>query len=520
MNIPSPEEVGLPAKFSRWRHKQVDAINVMITSPKRVKTICAPTGSGKSSSVVAGALLSGLPTCVVTYSRGLQDQYMKDFEEIGMVDLRGRRNYQCDMREDYTCEDGYASRCPYKGTVACESSRSEMRAAISPLVVTNYEKWVAAKKYGQGMSHFKQVIFDEAHHMPEAIAKAMQVTLHHREIEQKLEMAFLQNPEAEDFANWKSWAMAARHKAEVEMTAALAKITGVADPKPSHVKHYLHMRNLCRRLATVSTARAKDWVVEEVEQGFQFDPIRPGRYAESTLLLKVPSIICVSATVRPKTMYMSGIGKDNFEFREFDSDFDPKRCPIHFIPVMRVDWRNPDLRVLWVKLDQILSKRRDRNGIVQTVSYARANEILETSRYWETMIVNPKGEAPTEMVEQFKKSTPPCTLVSPSISTGYDFPDDECRYNFLCKVPFEPPSKILKAREDDDPEYRLYKAVQYMEQSFGRDMRSNTDWSEGFICDTHCEWVVPSAARLGMVTKSFQRRFKIAMTVPPPLRLS
>lgn len=485
----------------------------MITSQKRAVALSAPTGFGKSPSYIAAAILSKLPTCIVTNSRGLQDQLMSDFSSIGLTDIRGRRNYQCDMREDMTCEEGYAARCPYKGTVGCPASQAEMRAATSPLVVTNYDKWTAAKKFGQGMNHFQQVIFDEGHDAPEALARAMQVVLHHKEIEQNLKMDF-PKVDTEMFWTWKPWAAEARAIAEVAQIAALHRIQSDPNPKQAWVLHYTHMRNLTRRLATLALANEREWVVEEIKEGFQFDPVRPGRYAESTLLLRIPKIIVVSATLRPKTMYMMGIGKENFEFKEFDSDFDRKRCPIYYVPTMRVDKRNPDLRMLFVRLDQIAAKRRDRKGIIQTVSYQRQEDVRSASRFWESMFLNPKGEAPTEMIEQFRQAGPGSLLVSPSVGTGYDFPGQQCEFNILCKIPFEPPSVILRAREAEDPEYRAYKAMQKMVQIFGRGMRSKEDRCENFIGDDHMEWFLPRYGHLA--PKSFHGFYRTVTVLPQP----
>lgn len=485
----------------------------MITSQKRAVAVSAPTGFGKSPVYVAAALLSKRPTCIVTESRGLQTQLMTEFESCGMVDIRGRRNYQCDMKEDMTCEEGYAARCPYKGTVGCPSSQAEMRAATSSLVVTNYDKWTAARKYGQGMNHFQQVIFDEGHTCPEALSRAMQVILNHKEIEQNLKLDFPKE-DADEFWRWKPWASHARAIAEVAQIAALARLQGPGEPKAAWIRHYTHMRNLTRRLATIALANDKEWVVEEVKEGYQFDPVRPGRYSESTLLLRVPKIIVVSATLRPKTMYMIGLGKDNFEFKEFDSDFDRKRCPIYYVPTMRVDKRNPDLRMLFVRLDQIAAKRRDRKGIIQTVSYQRQEDVRAGSRFWESMYLNPKGEAPTEMIDAYRAGPPGSILVSPSVGTGYDFPGSQCEFNILCKIPFEPPSVILRAREADDPEYRGYKAMQKMVQIFGRGMRSKTDRCENFIGDDHLSWFLPRYGHLA--PRSFHNFFKTVNVLPQP----
>jgi Rad3-related DNA helicase len=515
MKIPSPEEIGLPESITKWRSGQEEAIAMGMENTKRVTAISMPTGGGKSPLLVALALLSKQPTCIVTESRGLQTQYTDLFGSIGMVDIRGKRNYQCDLKAEYTCEEGHAARCPYKGTVGCPASQAEMRAATSPLVVTNYAKWTSAKKYGQGMQHFKQVIFDEGHSAPEALASAMQVLLNHHEIEKDLGMEFPHNPASLDIANWKPWAALARAQAESEMVQAQARITGVADPKPSWVRHYTHMRNLSRRLATISTCNPREWIVDEIEGGFQFDPIRPGRYAEAALLLRVPKIIIASATLRPKTMFMLGISKDKFEFKEFDSDFDPKRCPIYYVPTMRVDRRNPDLRMLWVKLDQIAARRQDRKGIIHTVSYTRRDDVISSSRFAGNMIINQRGEAPSGIIDEFRAAEPGSILVSPSVGTGYDFPGSQAEWQFICKIPFpDSRSKIVQARQNDDKEYGPYSAMQNLVQMFGRIMRSKNDRGESFIGDAHLSWFLPRFGHLA--PKSFHGFYKEVQTVPPP----
>lgn len=514
MNIPSPRELGLPEKFDKWRPGQIEALRWLLTRQNRVKAMCSPTGSGKSVITVGYALITGEPTCFVTDSRGLQDQLMHDFESVGMVDIRGRRNYTCAFKDDpdYTCESGYQAGCPYKGTLACPSSNAEMRASTSRLVVTNYDKWTAAKKYGQGMQHFTQVVFDEGHEAPNALARAMQVVINHREREQHIHMDPPANPD--QMEAWKVWATDAREIVGELLAAALERIKGVSDPRPSFVRHALHMRNLYRRLGTLATCRPDSWVVEELEKGFQFDPVRPGRYAESSLLLRVPNVLVVSATLRPKTLYMIGQGKDTFDFREFDSEFDPKRNPIYHVPTMRVDKRAADLAMLWVRLDQIAAKRRDRKGLVHTISYGRRDEIITRSRWADSMLINERGDAPTEMVELFKASDAGAILVSPSVSQGHDFPGPDCEWQFICKVPFPPPSKVLKARTQDDSEYPYYLAMQKLVQMCGRAMRSRDDQCENFIADDHIEWFLPRYGHLA--PKSFHAFFRRVEVLPQP----
>lgn len=522
MKIPSPQQLGLPEKFQDWRSNQEDAIEKCLMGSKRETVISAPTGFGKTGVVLGVASMAWKvfkeSTCIVTATKGLQDQYLEDGESLGVADLRGRDNYICEMRRDvnFTCSQGYNARCTYKGTPMCPASQAEMRAAISPIVLTNYDKWTSSKKYGQGLNHISRVIFDEGHHMPEALARAMQLTFHSKEIEQDLKINFPGGSELEDMREWKQWASAARTIAEQEMVTARGRLIHNSNPKASWVKHYTHMKHLVRRLGVLATAAANDWIVEQIEDGFQFDPIRPGRYVESALLLKVPKVAVLSATVRPKTMFMSGIGREQFDFFEYPSTFDPNRCPIYWVPTMKVEYGR-NLGPLWTRVDQVLSARQKVKGIIHTISYPRQEELLDVSRFSDYMIANRKGQSITRKVEEYKAAGPGYRLVSPSVSTGYDFPDDECRFQIVLKTPFEPPSKIQKARQADDKEYVYYRAMQYLVQAFGRDMRSETDWSERFIFDDHFgEWFKNKYSHLA--PKSFHAVYKRADILPQPLK--
>jgi Rad3-related DNA helicase len=513
MRLPSPHELGLPPKYTSWRPVQEDALRKLLASTKRTKVVSAPVGSGKTGVVITYALLTKRPTCIVTESRGLQDQYMEDGRGCGMVDIRGRGNYECHMRQDYTCEEGAVARCPYKGSVACPYSAAEMRAATSPLVVTNYAKWTSSRKFGKGMDHFTQVIFDEGHEAVNAVGRAMQVTLHHREIEETLGLDFPAFPDCEDLTVWKGWASTARAVAELKMLQMQHKLAGVTDPKPSWVRHYTHMRLLTRRLAVLALAKPADWVVEESPKGFIFDPIRPGRYTEMALFLRIPSVVCISATIRPKTLYLLGQAKGSFDYWEFESDFDPHRCPIYYLPVLRVDYRTDDLSAVWLKLDQIAARRTDRKGLVQTISFVRRDEVKTHSRFSSSMLINPQGEAPTEVLDQFYAAGPGTILVSPSVGSGYDFAFTKAEWQFVCKIPFPPPSKILKARTEEDREYPYYLAWNKLAQIFGRIMRDKADRGESFIVDKHLDWFRRYSY---LAPKTFKLFLKEVDHVPPP----
>ncbi len=103
----------------------------------------------------------------------------------------------------------------------------------------------------------------------------------------------------DEMVNWKPWASLARATAEEDLN--LLRQSLGQNPRPADVRQYLHLRHLVKRLATLASAQPEHWVVDKVEKGYQFDPVRVGRYTEAALFMRIPNILLISATLRPKT---------------------------------------------------------------------------------------------------------------------------------------------------------------------------------------------------------------------------
>jgi Rad3-related DNA helicase len=117
------------------------------------------------------------------------------------------------------------------------------------------------------------------------------------------------------------------------------------------------------------------------------------------------------------------------------------------------------------------------------------------------------------------RTKPGAVLVSPSVTTGYDFPFGDCEYQIVCKVPF-PDSRdpITAARTLVDPRYPSHLAMQALVQMVGRGMRAPTDQCETFIVDAHAHWFLSKHADLA--PKWFRRAVRRLEpgTVPTPPR--
>lgn len=488
MNLPKrPTDLGFPDKFASWRPHQTDAVLTAAGSDKRFIAQNQPTGSGKSLCYMAGGILNGGRILYLTSSKGLQDQLMDDFHGIGLKDIRGKANYPCSARPDYTCEDGHIGRCPVKGTVLCPHTKALITARQSKHVVTNYSLWTSTRKYGNGIGAFDMIVMDEAHNAVDELANALQVRLSDHEI---TEMLGIDWPADQiSLGSWKKWANAAKGVANERSTQTLHKIRGHSDPKQSWSRDYNHFRNLVRKLSTVASMRPDEWIWEQIDQGYQFDPIRLGRYSEPYLFAGTPKILMTSATIHPRLIYMFGVKQSSLLYQDFPAVFPPVNGPVYIVPTMQMNYRNPDIRQCILRVDQIIRARLDRKGIVHTVSRDRRDVIMDGSRFSEVMITNFGNDPVFRAVTRFKNAPPPRVLISPSVSTGYDFPGRDCEYQVLTKIPFpDNRSRIVQVRSELDKDYFAVVAMTGIQQMCGRGRRYETDRCENFILDDNFSW--------------------------------
>jgi ATP-dependent DNA helicase DinG len=491
----TPVELGAPRKFSQWRTGQFDAVLQTVESEKRFVAHAAPTGSGKSVTSLAHALLTDARVVYLTSTRGLQSQLLGDFEEMGLVTVSGMQNYQCVAAADFgisdiiTCEDGVCHsgiQCPLR-SVGCLYYDAISRAKVARFVVTNYSLWYYINKFGDGLGKYDLLICDEAHDVPAALSGCMTVTLDSHDLMPLIGAAM---PEYSDMDDWRAWGRFHGSAISEKSDALAAKMRNeraagkrISRTLSREVKMY---RRISRDLTTLAGAQG-EWVIEWIipNKRVAFTPIWPAKYAESSLFLGIPKVLLLSATLRPYTMHLLGIGVDKFDFFESPSTFPPASRPVYWIPTIGLSYRSTevDLKFWLARIDEIISGRLDRKGLIHTVSYRLCKYVLENSKH-RSIMMSHTAKTTRSVIEQFKRAKPPAVLVSPAITTGYDFPASESRFNILGKLPFpDLTSALLQARMKTDPMYLDYMVAQSITQASGRTTRSESDWSETFVVD-------------------------------------
>jgi len=583
-NLPTPSQLLGVGNLSTWYPGQYDLLQQSLSwyySPSRFLGLSIPTGAGKSLGALLLSKLSGARTIILTATKGLQVQYQKDSSLIGGVSVVGQNNFSCVLVSGLTADEGpcheglpcpVREQCPY---------RVQLRKALDAnLVVTNYSYWLAQTNYSSGLGEFDLAILDEGHQCFSAMENYLTIFLSRIDL-QPMGLDFpvipvvLSSPPAttpavkrrtktgavsppdgyqttpdsengavagldgvqdggqdsnqdkqDEWSIWQSWAercqpVADESIAHVELD--MREYRNAGKTVPNHVSRaYRSAKSVAAKLERLSSV-GEDWVIQKTHHGYRFVPKWVANYG-GHLFRDVPKVVLMSAILSHRSCDYLGVPSDGSRtWIEMDSHFPPENTQIWHIPTARINYLTDDFgSTLWVsRIDQIIQRRLDRKGIVFTVSYDRARMLLSRSRFKDIMYAHSTGDV-VQVVEKFKQAKPPAVLVSPTVTTGWDFPMDISghgipQYAVVGKIPYPDTRDVVThARSDDDKEWTAFLAMETFVQECGRLSRRPTDLAEIFVTDDVFKWWYWKHKQFA--PKWFQERVRGSLnTVPDPL---
>ncbi len=494
--LPPPYVFGLPDKFREWRPDQERVVDQFQNSQKRVVVQVQPTGSGKSLCYVMNAILRGKRALILTGTKALQDQLYGDFGGMpGVEVVKGKSAYSCVALDNrYSCEWGacnFGKKCFMKDS--CEYYTVIERALKATIVIANYSFWFSNTQE-EKTGEFETLVCDEAHDISSRICDALALEVKRGDCD-KIEVAY---PDREGEV-WE-WVKDTLHHLRKIIKDALK---GDILERLLKNEKFRDRYKMAQKLGKVDLKNPSLWVAEYFGEYFTLDPLWPGDFVEDTLFRGIEKILLTSATLSTKALDLLQVAQEDMDYKEYPSYFPVKNRMVVHIPTTRVDSRmTPDKENLWLqRIDQIIRGRRDRKGIIHTVSYGRAQKVLHASEFHHKMITH-NSHTTSSVIQEYKTSRDNLVLVSPSVVTGYDFPYEECEYQVIGKVPFpDQRRKVDKERKELDPDFGMVLAMQQLVQAAGRGVRAQDDKCETFVIDDHWGWFIKKYGHLA--PKSF-----------------
>jgi len=486
-----------------YQRESVEKIADYYESGSKVVVYTAPTGSGKSITLMAAA--AGCESAYyVVCNLSLQDQILNEFD--CPVDIRGRSNYRCGMI-DANCADGLCQRKKkFKCELECEYKVAKEAAVAADIVVSNI--WYFILEGGRSFGKRELLIIDEAHNLPELLVQFSRVIISGRsatkDIWEKACEHYDENLEAEELVSVIKWDI----EEEIEVLEDWDEL------EDAELKTLKRLRGLVVRLE--NCLMAGDIVTERKEWTIEVVPLKARSVANKLIFGRADKVLLASATINPwmiadelDTKRLLGPG--SLAHFSIPSTFPVERRPIYCMSVCDFKFKNQTLENIMKMEDaivEIIDRHPDEKGIILLNGYRYA-EMLDGAH--PRLVFHDKKDRKKKFAEWLGDFSDK-VFVGVGFGEGVDLAYDKARFSIIMKNPMPYTKDVrIKARIDRNEWGWLNKMTQSnLLQAAGRIVRADDDRGEMWILDAAAiklikQRGVPSYIREALVNVDYEK---------------
>lgn len=501
-------------------------------SGKRAVIIEGPTGAGKSAIGIAIASMVQ-SAFYLTTQKILQAQIMKDYAHLGVIDLRGRNAYKCNFWETFielapdkdkafkemnrlakinpsahatmadpnlACDKGVCKAVHNKGSckecfppgqrgVLIESTCAYWKrlgqAQLAPIALLNFNSFLFQTAIGNRFGPRKLMVIDECHNVESQLMDFVSFSLSDRAFS-KFNFTMPEYEKTEDYLKFFD---------EINLLGKIMEQAEQAAHESDPKAEEEWTRKLYQFNNFIKTSGDGNWVPEwEDHKTFRRVTLKPvfvHSQAENYLFSLSEKLLFMSATIlMPKVIYESlGLQKEEVFAYRMKSRFPAKNRPIFFDPVGSMNYKSKQdtLPALVKKVEEICNKYPGQRGIIHTHSFEIAKHLLDNcERKVSQRFVFQENYQDKETMLEAHAAHKHSVIIAPAMHEGLDLKDDLSRFQIICKVPY--PSFVknrqLQVRMEMSQHYYDWLTALKLVQSYGRSIRSQTDFADTYILDT------------------------------------
>jgi len=521
--------------WESYREGQKEAIYKIIKAfSEENETVIfeGPTGSGKS---VIGYTIAQMFDRVfwICPQKILQDQLMVDFGIPPkpllkrMVDIKGRNNYPCTywdtVKDRYpegdikrktiekraktnkkakwvadpnlNCEIGVCKLRDNKSKcIECFDKETNMiycpywerveEAKASPICLMNFKSFLMQTSMTTNFTNRDLLILDEAHSIEAELLDFVGITLDKKDLEP------LKVPlkKFDTISEYKEFFKKVDLMGSIEKRIAFLMIK-------ENIKEADEWRSLLTKLAIFNNHATDDtWIVkykeEKKKKYVEFKPIFVDNFAHRYIWSKAKYHLLMSATIISPSIIKESLGlEDNKTYAyKMRNRFDIKNRPIYFQPSGSLSYRNKHKTYphLIKDIDKICDNHRDEKGIIHTHNFEIAELAMEKCKksVKDRLLFQKNFNNKKELLSEHSRSDN-SIIIAPAMHEGLDLKYDLARFQIICKVPYQSfvNNPQLEARMKLSKSYYDYLTSLKLIQSYGRIVRSETDWGITYILD-------------------------------------
>lgn len=522
-----------------------DALQALSDSDTDTVVIEAPTGSGKTdiAKTVALYMTRDFPALlhrarflpknavdeayaimapgqahVITSMKLLQDAYLKTRGRVSLI--KGKGNYPCtrDPRDtlslmgsaaggspDFSCHDAdlfYGSAgC---GAGKCSYQDAKDTARWTPIALHNFDSFLSQCTLGGAFPSPRALItLDEAHNIEDKIVSFASVDL----ISPAFRFLGLPwtTPASDDAKVVSAWVEVVSKNLDdrlVKLSQDLAneRVSYQASHRPgagANLKHLADMvkkatdikQRIGRYVASNNGKSPMPWVAEIGSDSVRLEPVKAGRFVKEALLKWGHKRLLLSATFLDGDKAFSrsvNLGVEKTRHLSVPSTFPADRRPLirRYVGDMGFKGYEGNFEALSKAISEIMDENKGVRGVVHCTSY-QMSEALSAVLAKKRFVWHGRDDR-VSVVNKFLSGgdAKDAVLVGVGLTEGYDFRDDLCRFQLIIRLPYQYPSKRVKARSELDPRFSDWRACLTLVQTYGRGMRGAEDSCRTYILDS------------------------------------
>jgi len=513
----------------------MDQVRSALSQSKRFIILEAPVGFGKSA--IAAWLCNRLGSAyLLTSTKQLQDQYSLDF---GFPVVTGKANFTClvptpsgkhppcskgrceadwslpdcphyltfeqwDEHRKGLCEKG--DKCNnLKDKKLCAYYEQKWDAFRSPVMVANYPFFLTELRHTDDISQRTLLVCDEAHDLEKQMVDFGSYTLSRSVLERyrvsggstKSPPVSIPNLGQEDASAWKAVLLEARESLGLFVDTYLAD-RSVQDQVASCRNALESLEEFLLNLE----AHPANWIVNgirdraaldggaEVEE-VVFSPLEIGRYT-SDLFETAHTVLFMSATVFSKERFCRALGMPEAEtafIQVKDSSFPVENRRIYAMNAARLNRATMEesMDSIAKAVDALMTRHAGKRGIVHTTSYWQANFIMEhVSERNRARLSSTKDSTSRSTLLKEHGLKEESVLISPSLYLGVDLKEELSRFQIIVKVPYPDLSdRRIRIKAERDPAWYDWQTALRLVQTYGRSVRSESDYATTYVLDSN-----------------------------------
>jgi Rad3-related DNA helicase len=514
------KKIFFPIKYipKKYQTTALDFIKKSILGGKSFTLLNLSTGLGKSFLAVGmfanwykNFINKDAKFDILTNSKILQEQYLKDFEFI--KNYKGRSNYYCQHYDTDCANGGELNRIMKRKCSNCPYDIAKSKWLMGDISLTNFHLFNTLSIHQRELLDSRGanvLIIDEAHDFESVFSDFLSTKINAvilkrcgftlKDVETydtrfiskiKTLQKYLKFLESKLMPDMRSKLKVFEFR--VQSTHDVSKKRQLTQYVQSLEGKLLSFKGLFESYSKDPNNIVLDVVVNTKDKMYSgidliTQPIWVYDYIKEYIWQHYDHVIFMSASILDKKMFMyiNGLEEELTSYYEIPTPFPIKHRKIYYLKVGKMNFFNKEetfkKQIKWIR--HILKKYEGKKGIIHTTNYEITDWLKEHVMDKRLLFHTTKDRH--EILEKHLYSKEPTVLVSPSMMSGVDLKDDLARFQILLKIPYPNiSSNKIKARQKTNKKFYAWKTVVDLLQSYGRAVRSDEDYADFYILDSN-----------------------------------